>query len=897
MVNFTIEQLRAMMDLKHNIRNMSVIAHVDHGKSTLTDSLVSKAGIISSKVAGEARFTDTRQDEQDRCITIKATGISMFFEYDVTTGEAIVEGAGKKQTTVEDQAVIDAAAKTGLTINDKSYLVNLIDSPGHVDFSSEVTAALRVTDGALVVIDCVEGVCVQTETVLRQALTERVKPVLHVNKVDRALLELQLPPEDMYQSFCRAIESVNVLIGTYEYTPPSLDYLKNRQDPVATQAEIDQLEKEHKTWKSQQVFPVDGTISFGSGLHQWGFTLKRFAIIYAGKYGVPTAKMQEKLWGDWFFHPTEKKWKKSSQAGGQFPRAFCQLIMDPICKLFDAIMNDKKVKIQKMLSTLGVNLNSEDKELMGKPLLKRCMQKWLPAAEAILEMIVLHLPSPVTAQAYRVDQLYSGPLDDAVATAIRTCDTSADAPMCMYVSKMVPTSDKGRFYAFGRVFAGKIATGQKVRLLGPNYEKGKQTDEWRKNIQRTLIMMGRYTEQVADIPAGNTCCVVGVDQYLIKAGTITDHDDGMPIRTMKFSVSPVVRRAVECKVASDLPKLVEALKRLSKSDPMVQVYTEESGEHVIAGCGELHLEICLKDLQEDFMEGRPIKISDPVVSYRETVTTESTQMCLSKSPNKHNRLYCRAVPIVDDLIKDIENQKPEVNPREEVKKRARYLADTYGWDVNEARKIWTFGPDGSGPNVVTDCTKAVAYLAEIKESFNAGFQWATKEGVMAEEVMRGVHVKVFDVTLHADSIHRGMAQIMPTARRVTYACIMLAEPNLYEPMFLCEISVPQTEISGCYSSINQRRGIIFSEEQTPGTPMMCLKAHIPVAESFGFNDYLRANTGGKAFPQMIFSHWETMSGGNPLDPTTKLGQVVEAIRVRKGIKQEVPPLDRYLDKL
>jgi len=911
MVNFTIEQLRAMMDLKHNIRNMSVIAHVDHGKSTLTDSLVSKAGIISSKVAGEARFTDTRQDEQDRCITIKSTGISMFFEYDIETGEAIVDVDSKEKKSDEeiaaeiasaqakgdeDAAVIAAAAKTGLIINNKSYLINLIDSPGHVDFSSEVTAALRVTDGALVVIDCVEGVCVQTETVLRQALTERVKPVLHVNKVDRALLELQLPPEDMYQNFARAIESVNVLIATYEYTPPEMATLDYGEVP-ATQAQKDQLAIEHKTWKSQQVYPVDGTISFGSGLHQWGFTLKRFATIYASKYGVPVDKMMDKLWGDWFFHPTEKKWKKSSKAGGEFQRAFCQLIMDPICKLFDAIMNDKKKKTAKMLATLGVELKTEDKELMGKPLLKRCMQKWLPAAEAILEMIVLHLPSPVQAQAYRVDALYSGPLDDPVASAIRSCDTSKDAPMCMYVSKMVPTSDKGRFYAFGRVFAGTIATGQKVRLLGPNYEKGKSTDEWKKNIQRTLIMMGRYTEQVADIPAGNTCCVVGVDQYLIKAGTITSHAEGMPIRTMKFSVSPVVRRAVECKVASDLPKLVEALKRLSKSDPMVQIYTEESGEHVIAGCGELHLEICLKDLQEDFMEGRPIKISDPVVSYRETVTAESSQMCLSKSPNKHNRLYCKAVPLHDDLINDIEADKPEVNPREEVKKRARYLADNYEWDVNEARKIWTFGPDGSGPNMVTDCTKAVAYLNDIKESFNAGFQWATKEGVMAEEVMRGVHMRVFDVTLHADSIHRGMAQIMPTARRVTYAACMLAEPNLYEPMFLVEISVPQTEISGCYSSINQRRGIIFHEEQTPGTPMMSLKAHIPVSESFGFNDFLRASTGGKAFPQMIFSHWEVMSGGDPLDPDTKLGGVVEAIRVRKGIKAEVPPLDRYLDKL
>merc|ERR1712070_629140 len=229
------------------------------------------------------------------------------------------------------------------------------------------------------------------------------------------------------------------------------------------------------------------------------------------------------------------------------------------------------------------------------------MQKWLPAGDTVLEMIVLHLPSPVKAQSYRVEGLYDGPLDDQTATAIRNCDTSDGAPMCMYISKMIPTSDKGRFYAFGRVFSGKIATGQKVRIMGPNYVAGKKSELWVKNIQRTVIMMGSTVEQVADVPAGNTCALVGVDQYLLKSGTITTAPDGCSIRTMKFSVSPVVRVAVEPKSASDLPKLVEGLKRLSKSDPMVMCQTTQSGEHIVAGAGELHLEICLKDLQEDFM--------------------------------------------------------------------------------------------------------------------------------------------------------------------------------------------------------------------------------------------------------------------------------------------------------
>lgn len=867
MVNFTTDQMREIMDYTKNIRNISVIAHVDHGKSTLTDSLVSKAGIISDKHAGGARFMDTRADEQERGVTIKSTGITLFFEYKMDASDKATAATNAKQTDEEKAADAAESAENPdkVDINENSFLINLIDSPGHVDFSSEVTAALRVTDGALVVIDCIEGVCVQTETVLRQAIGERVKPVLMVNKVDRALLELQLEPEECYQSFARAIESVNVIIATYN----------------------------DERLGDCQVYPDKGTVAFGSGLHQWGFTLKKFAVMYSKKFGIEESKMMQKLWGDWYFDADNKKWTTKNNAEGTLKRAFCQFIMDPIVKMFDAIMNDKKQKFEKMMKAVGVELKSDEKDLVGKPLLKRVMQRWLPAADAILEMIVVHLPSPITAQKYRVETLYDGPMDDECANAIRKCDVNG--PLVMYVSKMVPTSDKGRFYAFGRVFAGKVATGQKVRMLGPNYVPGKKTDLWVKNIQRTVIMMGRYVEQTPDIPAGNTCGLVGVDQYLLKSGTITTSETGHTIRTMKFSVSPVVRVAVEVKQAADLPKLVEGMKRLAKSDPMVLCYTEESGEHIIAGAGELHLEICLKDLQEEFM-GCEVKISDPVVTYRETITAESSKTCLSKSPNKHNRLFCVGLPLGDDLTQEIDEGKTEVEARYDVKLRARYLADNHGWDVTEARKIWCYGPDGTGPNLFVDATKGVSYLAEIKESVVGGFQWATKDGVLCEEGVRGMRVNLLDVVLHADAIHRGMGQIMPTTRRVVYACQLTAAPALMEPVFLADIQVPQDAVGGCYGVLTRRRGHVFHEEQRPGTPMMQLKAYLPVNESFGFTASLREATAGKAFPQCVFDHYQIVMG-DALDATSMSGKLVTGVRVRKGLPAEVPPLDRFYDKL
>jgi elongation factor 2 len=832
------------MEHPEQVRNMSVIAHVDHGKSTLTDSLVAAAGIIAVARAGDARITDTRQDEQDRGITIKSTSISMYYHI----SPDVVEN-----------------------LEQRDHLINLIDSPGHVDFSSEVTAALRVTDGALVVVDCVEGVCVQTETVLRQALTERIKPVLMVNKLDRAILELQLDAEEAFQSFQRTVGSVNVVVATYN----------------------------DEALGDVQCYPEKGTVAFGSGLHGWAFTLVRFARMYSKKFGVDMEKMMNRLWGDSFFDAKAKKWTKSETAadGTRLKRAFCQFVWEPINQMFDAVMSEKTEKYTKMLTSLGIKLEASDKDLQGKKLLKSIMQKWLPAADALLMMIVSHLPSPTKAQAYRAECLYTGPIGkedgDKYFKAIQSCD--AKGPMCLYISKMVPTADKGRFIAFGRVFSGTVKTGQKARIMGPNYEYGGKSDLHTKSIQRTVLMMGRYQEPVEDVPCGNLVGLFGVDQFVVKTATITDEDskDSYPLKDMKYSVSPVVRVAVEPKNPADLPKLVEGLKRLSKSDPLVQTSIEETGEHIVAGAGELHLEICLKDLQEDFM-GVELRISEPVVSFRETISEAGTIICLSKSANKHNRVFAKSEPLGDELCDDIDNGK--VSHKDDPKTRARYLADNYEWDVMDARKIWCFGPDTAGPNVITDQTKGISNLQELKDSFIAAWQWATKEGVMCDENMRGIRYNLQDITMHADAIHRGGGQMIPTCRRNYYATQLTAKPRLMEPVFLVEIQTVESQMGGVYSVLNKRRGIIIGEENRPGTPIYNVKAYLPVQESFGFTADLRQNTAGQAFPQCVFDHWQVFPG-DPMDPTSAPGRIVKKTRKRKGLKEEIPGLDNFNDKL
>merc|ERR1711971_824571 len=391
---------------------------------------------------------------------------------------------------------------------------------------------------------------------------------------------------------------------------------------------------------------------------------------------------------------------------------------------------------------------------------------------------------------------------------------------------------------------------------GPDFVMGKKKDLYIKKVQRTLLMMGRYVEQIPDCPSGNVCGLVGIDQFLLKSGTLTTSATMHPFHTMKFSVAAVVSVAVEPKNAADLPKLVEGLKRLAKSDPLVKSSTSKSGQHIIAGAGELHLEICLKDLKEDYMKGAGLRVSEPVVSFGETIDSSS-----------------------------------------EMKKFGRMLADDYDWDVGYARKIWTFGcPPDAKANVVCDTTKGVQFLNEIKDHVVGAFMQATGGGVLCDEVMRGIRFNITDVKLHADAIHRGAGQIMPCAKKVFSACQIASGPRLLEPMYLVDITVPQSAHSGVFNTLNTKRGEIEKIEDRVGTPLSQIQAYLPVLESFGFTELLRKNTGGQAFPQMKFSHWNLMSG-NPMSEGSPAHKILMETRKRKGLKMSLPLFADYYDKV
>ena len=761
-----------------------------------------------------------------------------------------------------------------IVIKKQDFLINHANT-GHVDFSSEVTAALRVTDGALVVVDCIEGVCVQTETVLRQAIAERIRPVLFLNKLDRIFLELSPTLDECYKNFRNSIESVNVICQTY---------------------------KDEKLG-SVEVLPQEGKVGFGSGLHAWGFTLRDFAKMYSSKFGLSPEKLMKKFWGENYWNPKEGKWVKKNSTGS-LERGFEQFILKPIKLLFDTIMSEQKDVYEPVVKALQLKFSKKDLDkamTRNKDYLKLVMRTWIPAGNALLDMIAEHLPSPTTAQAYRCENLYTGPMDSEEANAVKNCD--AKGPMSMYVSKMVPTADKGRFIAFGRVFSGTIKTGQEIRILGPDFVMGKKKDLYIKKVQRTLLMMGRYVEQISDCPAGNVCGLVGIDQFLLKSGTLPTSETMHPFHTMKFSVAAVVSIAVEPKNAADLPKLVEGLKRLSKSDPLVRISMSKSGQHIIAGAGELHLEICLKDLKGDYMKGAEVRVSEPLVSFGETIDAKTgydekhPAIVVSNSPNKHNRLYMYAEPLTEEFITAVDDEEVKLPNASEMKKFGRTLADEYGWDIGLARKIWTFGcPPDAIANCVVDATKGVQFLSEIKDHVVGAFMQATGGGVLCDEVMRGIKFCITDVKLHADAIHRGAGQIMPCAKKVFNACQLASSPKLLEPMYLIDITVPQVAQSGVFSTLNQNRGEIEKIEDRVGTPLSQIQAYLPILESFGFTELLRKNTGGQAFPQMKFSHWKKVSG-DPMTQGSPAYAILMDTRKRKGMKECLPVFADYYDKV
>jgi elongation factor 2 len=837
------------------------------GKSTLTDSMLAAAGLMALEDAGKVRATDTRDDEAERGMSIKATAVTLGYDF--------------------------RAMRTGTATSDR-YVVNLVDCPGHVDFSPEVTAALRLTDGALVVVDCVEGVRVQTQTVLRQALGERIKPVLVVNKLDRFFLELEVhvlsnsPCSVLSNSPCSVpsnwLRQTGILL-TITYTCVALQLDDGEVAYQALRRVVEDANAVVAMYSDNELgnchmSPENGTVAFAAGLHGWAFTLSSFAKLHSTNSswsGVDEAEMRGRFWGENFFDAETNLWTTCRTGSATCERGFVGFCYNPLRNVIKACMNDK-TSLWPLLNKFGVEIKAEVKDLSGKQLLRRVMQAWLPAGEVLLDMLVLHLPSPATAQRYRVDNIYDGPLDDPYANAIRNCD--ADGPLMIYIAKVVPAGDRmGRMYAFGRVFSGKVASGNKVRVISNKYLPGGggKGDVFVKTVQRTGMLVGKTFQAVDGVPCGNTVALAGLDGVIVKTATLTDERAAVAagtIKPLKFSVAPILRKSVACRNPADLPKLLKGLERLAKADPLIECSLEETGEHIVAGAGELHLEVCLDGLKR--MAGVDILFGAPVVPYRETVVASSSRAVVTKSPNRHNRLYMDARPLEEELLQAIEDGR--VGPRDEVTSRAKLLREEFGWDAGDAKKLWCFGPATTGPNLLVNTCKGVYYTGEIRESVVVAFQAASKGGVLAGEPLRGIRFHLCDAVLHSDCVHRGSGQIIPTARRAIHAAQLAASPRLMEPIYLVEIRVPKSAVSEVYNLLKTK---VF-EHQDLGFGTVVLKAFLPVSESSQFVQQLRLKTSGKAFPELAFHGWRLINS-DPLEDGSKAAMVVGKARERKGL--------------
>jgi len=725
------EEILKIMRNREFIRNIGTLAHVDHGKTTLSDSLLMAAGMISPKVAGKALALDYVEIEQLRQMTVKAANVSLYHEW---------EG--------------------------KPYVINLVDTPGHVDFTGHVTRSLRVMDGAIVVVDAVEGVMTQTETVVRQAMEERVRPLLYINKVDRLIKELKLSASEIQQRFVSIIRDFNALIDLYA-------------DPEF-----------RNSWK---VDPAKGQVAFGSALHKWGLT-------------IPIA---------------QQKGVRFSYIVDAYERGY-----------YDKLAED------------------------------------FPLYAAILDMVVEHVPDPVEAQRYRLPKIWKGDLDSPIGKAMLNCDDQG--PLVVCVSKVVADPHAG-LVATGRVFSGTVEEAREVYLM-----MARTTER----ITQVGLYMGPYREVCESITAGNIAAMLGLEHA--RAGeTVIDPalKGGMvPFERLRYISEPVVTIAIEPKKSSELPKLVEALRKMAIEDPTLHVkINQETGEYLIAGMGQLHLEIALWDLKQ--RTGIEVVTSPPIVVYRESIR-KSAGPFEGKSPNKHNRVYVVVEPLNQETLRLLETGK--IYDDQDWRERAKILREEADWDTDEARGIWAIDDFF---NIFVDATKGVQYLRDVKDTLISGFRWALAEGPLCHEPCRGVKVKLIDALIHEDPAHRGPAQLMPALRDATFAAFLSARPTLLEPVLKIEAKCPADYISGLTRVLMTRRGKIASLESQE--LLMILKGEIPVAETFDLANEIRSATAGRAFWATEFKGWQPV-------PESMLQDLILKIRERKGLPKTIPKPEDFM---
>jgi len=723
----TVERVVELMKDPKHIRNIGIVAHIDHGKTTLSDNLLAGAGIISEELAGKQLFMDSDEEEQARGITIDASNVSMVHEY---------EG--------------------------QEFLINMIDTPGHVDFGGDVTRAMRAVDGAVVLVDAVEGTMPQTETVLRQALKEQVRPVLFINKVDRLINELKVDEMEMQIRLGKVIDKVNKLIkGMNE-------------------------ESYNNGWKLDASL---GTVAFGSALYNWAVS-----VPFMKKSGISFKIVYEK------------------------------------CRSGDM----------------------------------KYLAKQSPLSDVVLDMVVHHLPNPLEAQPRRVNVIWHGDKTTKEGKAMLACD--AAGPVAMMVTDISFDPHAGEV-ATGRLFSGSLRRGDGLYVMG--------TAKKENRLQQVGIFMGPKRVEVEEIVAGNIAAVTGLKDAIV-GSTVSSLMEVTPFESLKHYSEPVMTVAVEAKNMKDLPKLVEVLRQVAKEDPTLGIaINEETGEHLISGMGELHLEIVTGRIKRD--KGVEIVTSEPIVVYRETITgkVESVE---GKSPNRHNRFYFDLEPLPDEIVNLI--KAGEVSMNQQNLERRDVLIKA-GMDKDEAKNV----KDIKGTNMLIDMTKGIQYLNETMELIIEGIHEALAGGPLADEPVQNLKMRLVDVKLHEDAIHRGPAQVIPAVRSAIKGGMLVAGDSLLEPVQKIQISVPMEQMGAATSQIQGRRGQVFDMQSEGDTITVVGKA--PVAELFGFAGDIRSATEGRAM-------WNTEFLGFELVPNNMVKDVVIGIRKRKGLKEQMPTPSDYL---
>lgn len=717
-----IAKAMALIENPERIRNIGIAAHIDHGKTTLSDNLIAGAGMMSEELAGKQLMLDFDEQEQARGITINAATASMVHVF-----------------------------------NGEDYLINLIDTPGHVDFGGDVTRAMRAVDGAVVVVDSVEGVMPQTETVIRQALREKVKPVLFINKVDRLINELKLNAEEMQKRFVKIITDVNRLLVKYS------------------------SENFRQSW---QVNVQEGRVAFGSAFNNWAISV-----------------------------PAMQRTKIS----------------------FKEIVDYVKAGKQKELAKLA------------------------PLHQIILNMVIRHLPNPREAQGYRIEQIWKGERDSEIGKAMTTCDHNGK--VSMMITKIIIDPHAGEI-AVGRVFSGTVRKGSELYVNGAGSTKYK--------VQLLSMMVGPDRIPVDEIAAGNIAAIVGL-KSAIAGSTVSALQDMEPFEPMVHYTDPVVTLAIEAKHTQDLPKLIDVLRNVSKADPSIQIdINQETGEHLISGMGELHLEITMYRIKNDYKV--EVETSEPLVVYRETVDRKGGPF-EGKSPNKHNRFYFTVEPLEEAVVQLIKDNTLPQGTKFKDKKTLIDLLQKAGFSREEARGLEAV----EGYNVLTDVTKGIQYLDETFELLIEAFNEVTSKGPLANERVYGIKACLVDAKLHEDSIHRGPAQVIPAGRNSMNGAMCQANRILMEPVQKVYINVPIEIMGSVTNEIQQRRGVVIEMNQD-GDDMVVI-ATVPVAGMFGFASAIRSATGGKVL-------WSSENSGYQRVPVELQRDVVAKIRERKGLKPE-----------